>query len=381
MAKKSKTERKIQVPKKPKPPKAAWENWSATKLTTALECPLRCFFDHILEEQGYDNPLAASGKTLHELFRKFFSKTKKGKFFYPLLKNLLGAHKGLWWRAVAGKHGFGGFNEPVREMQWDYNRQEGFLFVEGQKILKKFRAKFHKLRMDGTEHWPEKRFKFKLNGLTFSGIVDRLDIGDEGVLITDYKRGRYSKEKLQKDIQMTIYYRAGQKCFSEPTNKPFLGLRIYNYLKGEEQIVPVRTEEDYSMIAYLASEASAYYKGVLLTGELPEEKIIPRFRRFLRDDIPTGDIIPRFPQADHCRFCGNKVRCDNWVRGIEFVDGVAKPRRTAREIFWEKQKEKREAWQPNQVCLSLTELPLVKQTTALLAAASEKKAEQLCLAE
>ena len=53
-----------------------WKRWSASKLGSALACPLRCFFQSMLKIESPSNAAAALGQGMHYMFERFYKPHK-----------------------------------------------------------------------------------------------------------------------------------------------------------------------------------------------------------------------------------------------------------------------------------------------------------------
>ncbi len=302
------------MPRRIQKAEAAWEKWSATKLSAAMACPLRGFYSHILRVPKPQNPLAALGQALHYMFQRFFTPHKTtGNYPYQEVEKFLGVWKGFWWRAIQGHHGFSSMSSDPMEVTWKDTDQQGKMFGSGWNILKNFFERFHEMRMDGTPRFNERRFTFKWHGMTLTGVIDRLDLTADGAVILDYKGAPHSRHDLETGLQLTIYQLAYQYYLRTKIgdNQPLSELQIYSYWQDDYQDAPLRADNDFGMLLYYMLEASEYFRAIL-TGQEVHREIITQFRFFSEDDILTGDITPRLPRGSHCRFCQFFDECRQW---------------------------------------------------------------------
>lgn len=356
----SKSVKKDKEPRLARPP---WEYWSPTKLGTALLCPFMSFHKDILREPAPKSPEAALGEFVHYALKRLFSKIKK--FPYEEQETFRRIIYKMWFGAVRKEHGFGSHRkEDAVPVLWQCRGQEVDLYKTAWEILKKCHQEFVVMRQDGVERWPERRFKFIWNGLTFSGIIDRLDLENDGPVIWDYKPELYDELMVRLGIlQMSAYQLAYEIYFREKVHLFFSrkkiegslklkGVRIYNYRNHEVQEIPLRKPDELGIIPYYLMEASSYFRGVL-TGIDPDGRVIPSFKFFNEGDFKTGDISPKLPRGGHCRYCECMSKCQEWQMG-------RLP--TAKQLFEEKHQKDLKAWQPTQERIPLEDLQLIRET-------------------
>ncbi len=294
-----------------------WLRWSATKLESALSCPLRCFFEQMLRIEAPLNAAAALGQAMHHMFEVFYKPHKSTKRYpYQSLDKFLGAWKGFYWQAVSGKHGFSGTHSPAQEVKWRDKNHPGETFGLAYNILKEFYERNHELRMDGKIRFTERRFSLKWDGITISGIIDRIDILKEGVIVLDYKPWSYPEYKIDSDIQMTVYQLAYEKYLKAKigNNLPLIALQIYGYRNNSIENIPLRNEKSFGLLLRYIIEASEYYRSILLAQEVRREKI-KEFRFFPEKDIERKDIFPKLPRGQHCNYCLHVQKCVQWETG------------------------------------------------------------------
>lgn len=372
----------------------------ASKLTAAIACPMRGFYEFILEKPAGTNPIAVFGQALHYLFKRFFTHHPSTKRFpYDDPKKLRGQWFIYWWSAVAASgaspaalqrwtdffrtceaagrkfhppqpHGFGSFSENPASVAWESDEQPDKLYLRGVGILTKFFNEFNSVRNDGTKRIVERRFSFSWHGLTLSGIIDRLDIEVDGVVLLDYKLDHYAPHLLETGIQLTIYQLAYEAYFRKklPGRPPLKAIRIYSYQSGKMQEAPLRTPKEFGMLLAMLLEASSYYQQVL-TGELPAPARHVIFRLFDPGDAARGDITPRLPRGDHCRYCLYFRECRAWENGEA---------PNARTLFQQKFAIQRALDTPRELPLPFDGVPAIERGSASYQAMlAERTIEQL----
>lgn len=391
--------------RKPRKPSDAWQRWSASKLSAAMACPLRCHYEYILELPAPTNPAAAFGTAAHYLFYRFFKRHPKTKKFpYETKESFLGAWWLFWWTAVEGSgvsetalktwtdwterqkqkakeegeaegeaegkkkgktfrkpkpHGFGMWSAPVQLVRWKDDADPLKYFRYGQKVLPIFFNVHDAVRRDGQRRWAEKPFTFSWGEGKFSGYIDRLDLEPDGAVIYDYKWGEYPEYLVVSGLQMTAYQRAYEEYLRPtlPGHPPLKAIRIYDYWTGTFQDVPIRKPKEIGLVSYYRAEAQAYYKGVL-TGERPSPFLFTKFPHFRWEDMAEGTTTPRLPRAEHCTYCQHVRAC------VEYVEGN---RPLARDAFRAKQAADEGAFHPEIIRLPFAETPIVRQAEAAYA--------------
>jgi len=321
-----------------------WLRWSPTKLESALRCPLGCFFDQMLKVEAPLNASAALGQAMHHMFEVFYKPHKStGNYPYQTLDKFLGAWKGFYWMAVKGKHGFSSTHEDPREVKWKDSEHQGKMFAYGIKILTMFFNSNAELRLDGTPRFLERRFQTKWNGITLSGIIDRIDLRKEGAIILDYKPWNYLDYKIESDIQMTTYQLAYEEYLKTKigNNLPLHALQIYSYWNDSVENIPIRTSEDFGLLLRYLVEASEYYRSILTSNPVRRE-IVDEFRFFSEMDIKNGDISPVLPRGLHCSYCQHSNKCRQWELGNH---------ESARKLFSDKHNQDKSNLQPDQIII------------------------------
>lgn len=367
-----------------------------------MTCPLRCFYEYILELPAPTNPEAAFGTALHYLFCNFFTlsraKLKPGQqrdFHYLTKAELLGAWWSFWWSAVEtsgatesgltrwldwcakkraeaqanGKrfhkpkpHGFGAWSEPVDAVCWRTDDDPDKYFRYGQKVLSQFFDLHDPIRRDGRRRWAERAFSFTWGNVVFSGQIDRLDLEPGGAVVVDYKPSRYPLHLKLSGLQLTAYQRAYEECIRpnlpQPQTTPLKAIRIYSYWSGQYEDIPLRTDEEVGRMGYYLAETEAYFRGVL-AGKAPDPFAFTSFVNFRWADLAAGTTTPRLPVGDHCTYCAFPQACAEYVRG---------DRPIARVAFHAKHDADVSRFTPDVQRLPFADSPIVRDTAAHVAA-------------
>lgn len=363
---------------------APWLKWNASQLTTATNCPRQAFYEYFLKLPRVTPPYTALGSALHEMFRKFFSYTSKKRLRFHCLDEptLLKIWQGWWWSALfsdrppkkgrARPHGFGGYDDPPEIVPWREDDVAGKMFGRGVNVLKRFFTRFDQVRHDGNSRLVERSFSFWWEGIFFTGRIDRLDLEPDGGVIYDYKSGLFSEPMRQTGVQPTFYQLAHEKFFrrSKTGHRPLKALRIYDYNGDQFQDLPLRDDHEFGLLLKLVQEGALYFDGVLNDRRVPAE-LQREFHLFNPNDILRGDITPRLPRADHCKYCPYVEQCRRWERG---------DLPTARELYRQKRQLVDDTKVTLQERIPFSDLPVVQRGRSGFAAFSAPKPDQTALA-
>lgn len=354
---------------------------NASLLAASVSCPLQAFFQYFLQWPSPHNPLSAHGTAIHEIFRKALKRhPRTGRYPYLTEEKLIGAWSHWWWGAVnppdpASKrksHGFGGFHESWQPIDWAHPDQPGHLYARGINHMKKFFAVFEELRQSNRVMIVERAFSFNEGGVKLSGRIDLLMVGPEGATLVDHKPYSFSEPMRLTGTQPTIYQLAYERTFRQQFEDriPLTGLKIYDYNNGVLQDLPLRDPYEFGMLRKVIQEWSRYYDGVL-TGRPLEPGMAEEFHLFNPGDIARGDITPRLPRGDHCKYCNFTTQCRQWERG-ELP--------TSRELWRQTRAEAHLRENPHQERLLFPAMPIVDQGQRDYTRLVTEKAKQLNLA-
>ncbi|MFC1598018.1 RecB family exonuclease, partial [Patescibacteria group bacterium] len=201
--------------------------FSFTQLTAYETCPWQYRFAHLLKVPVPGKPSFSFGKTIHSTLYEFFhhmqeqeemqqgglfEQAKSEEVIPPSLEDLLKIYESKW---IA---------------EWYYSKkQRDDYHKKGKDALKKF-YKLHE------KNWPkvlhlEKGFNLKLGEYTIKGAIDRVDQGDAGAEIIDYKTGDFPKTGKKDMKQLYIYGLALQEVFKLDAEK-----LSYYYIESNKKI-------------------------------------------------------------------------------------------------------------------------------------------------
>ena len=111
--------------------------------------------------------------------------------------------------------------------------QNFFLYKNGKDSIVRFFNRFinDQIRPLKSMILLEKKIEFEFGNYKFVGIIDRLDINDDQIIIYDYKtsKNRQSKKQLMNSFQFYIYFCAVNKAFN-PNMEKKIDISIYNLI-------------------------------------------------------------------------------------------------------------------------------------------------------
>lgn len=193
------------------------KRFSYTQLSTFERCPWQYRYAHILKIPKRGSHTQSFGQTLHKALEKFFKAAMERKMMSqsslfanprpqdagepPSLEELLKmfdeSWQDSWYRDEAEKNEY-------RQL--------------GRDILREF------YRMH-TGQWPEvvaaeKRFNIKMGEYSLNGSIDRIDRGEKGLRLIDYKSRKAPKSdrSIKKD-QLILYQIAVEEILKEPVEE------------------------------------------------------------------------------------------------------------------------------------------------------------------
>lgn len=127
---------------------------------------------------------------------------------------------------------------------WENELEERSAFSQGVEIIRRYYNDNDIARVNIVAL--ESSFQIKLGDHVVSGIIDRIDRTEDGYEIIDYKTARKmpSQEKVDNDIQLTIYLQAFLNRYPEERkNLDKIKVSLY-FVKHGAKLSSTRTEED-----------------------------------------------------------------------------------------------------------------------------------------
>ncbi len=179
-------------------------HFSFTQLATFEKCPLQYKFAHILRVPSRGKPFFSYGKTMHNALYEFLME-------------------------IDGKKGSFSALEAIYKRNWidewyDGKEEKETYYRQGLASLKNFWRDFSarrpKIARIGGAPALERDFNLKINGYAITGKIDRIDEGEKGVEIIDYKTGA-AKDRLRSEdkMQLMMYQIATKEVFDLDSEK------------------------------------------------------------------------------------------------------------------------------------------------------------------
>jgi putative RecB family exonuclease len=183
-------------------------------------CPLQYRFRYIEAKPGRRTPALGFGETLHEALRRFHAQPVP---VAPTLERLLGYLDEAWdSTAYRNEQEERAYRNHAQEVLIAYHRDNAATFRVPVAL--------------------EQRFQIDVDGVTVSGVIDRMDRHPDGSYeIIDYKTSRRlpPRKYVESDLQLSIYYLAAFQMWGILPNR----LTLYFLLPAQPMTV-TRTEED-----------------------------------------------------------------------------------------------------------------------------------------
>lgn len=204
--------------------------WSASRLKKYLLCPRQYRYAYVDMVPSVPTAPLVLGKTLHDVICSLHEwQMVEGEL--PSIEMVLEWFDGAWSDALANERPL--FREGAPDA--------GGCRTSGREMLRLYHAQ-------QAEAAPpllvELAFEIHFPDFILCGIVDRVDEGEGGLVVTDYKSGRkMTLEQMESDWQLGIYAYAVHRIFEEPVEAVQL-----RYLKDGSTQASVRGEEDFRQL-------------------------------------------------------------------------------------------------------------------------------------
>ncbi|BCM94129.1 hypothetical protein IAD21_06032 [Abditibacteriota bacterium] len=187
--------------------KATRVTWSATRLKTYLTCPRQFKYVYVDGIPAIPTAPLVFGGALHEALC-FGHEQQMISGQLPPTASLLARFDALWQDALETDEPFfraGGLTPP------QYVRT-------GHEILRAYAAAPDNATAPLAA---ELAFELEIGGYGFTGVVDRLDEGKDGLVIVDFKSGarKPTKADLEGDLQFTLYALAIEGMLGRPVER------------------------------------------------------------------------------------------------------------------------------------------------------------------
>lgn len=233
---------------------------SYSQITTFEACPLKYQFRYLFHLPQAPNASLSFGISVHNALRDFYAELKKhpehlDSDMQPLIDQFLDKN---WINA--------GYASRAIQLQEKEN---------ARKALHKYYKKNHDTA--SVTHAIEASFKFKLNGITISGRIDRIDKLTDGTYeIIDYKTGSADHYRVNTDMQLSLYALAAQKSLHIEVSKLSL-----HFVETGEILTTTRNEK----------QLAKCEESILETAE----------------EIKTGQFVPK--PGYQCGSCDFRLIC------------------------------------------------------------------------
>lgn len=204
--------------------------WSASRLKKYLLCPRQYRYAYVDLIPGIPTAPLVLGKTLHEVICSLHEwQMVEGQL--PGIEQVLAWFDCAWSDAL----------QQERPLFREGAPDAGACGVSGREMLRLYHG-----QQEGTAPplLVELAFEIRFPDFVLCGIVDRVDEGEGGLAVTDYKSGRkMNLEQIESDPQLTLYAYAVEKIFAEPVEQVQV-----RYLKDGSLQASGRCEDDFRQL-------------------------------------------------------------------------------------------------------------------------------------
>ncbi len=206
---------------------------SASSIETYKTCPLRFKLEREWRIPAEAPAAMQYGATMHQVLRAYYESVKAGS---PLKEEALVE---MFRVLLADAH----LSDPY---------QHGLYERQGTVQLQQFLAAGRRCPPPRVLH-TEERFEVKIAGTTVVGRIDRIDQGERGITITDYKTGKpKSQEDADESLQLSIYALAAKEKWGYQIDR----LAFYN-LAENTQMIAKRSDLELQQARYRIEEVAA----------------------------------------------------------------------------------------------------------------------------
>jgi RecB family exonuclease len=249
---------------------------SYSSISTYETCPAKYRFQYEERLPTAPSPALSFGDSLHRALHRFHARPVP---VAPSLPELLEMLEDVWVSE--------GYADPAEEETYREHAR--------QVLAQYHRENAHAYRIPAALEF---RFEIEVEGVTLSGVIDRMDrIPGGGYEIIDYKTNRRlpPRERIDRDLQLSIYHLAAREVWGiEPER-----LTLY-YLLPNQRMSTARTREDLDELR--------------------------RRIAIVAERIQAGRFEPR--QNPLCDWCEFQARCPLYRHAHERERGDSTPRMT-----------------------------------------------------
>lgn len=243
---------------------------SATRLNTYLQCPRQYRYRYVLELPVIPTTPLLFGSCIHETLR-FVQEHRVESGNLPLLSQALDVFNRLWQESVSRE-------QPLFKPGTSPKSYED---------MAKQMLAVH-LKVSRTSAVPlllEFPFEVTVGEHQLVGILDRVDEGEHGLVVVDYKSGarKPSAREVGADLQLTCYAFAVQQMFDLPVERVAV-----HHLRDGLDLMSNRAQSDYDWLCH---------------------EVIP----FVAESVEAERFAPK--PGYYCRWCDYKLTCQQ--EGVE----------------------------------------------------------------
>ena len=238
---------------------------SATRLKTYLTCPRQFRYAYVDEIPSVLTGPLAFGQVIHQTLDRM---------------HLLSLETGL---PLDTEYGLSEFNRLWREAL----ERDCPLFKDGETMIREYQELADTMLKGYVERHKDNtaplvvEFPFQLpwGEHMLEGIIDRIDEGDNGLIIVDYKTGKRkpTQRELASDLQLTVYAFAVEQVFGQPVERI-----VYYHLRDQTPLLTTRSQSDFGWLC---------------------DEVLP----FIIQAIEAGSFAPR--PGYWCRYCDYRELC------------------------------------------------------------------------
>ena len=197
--------------------------WSATRLKTLLLCPRQFKYQYVDLIPSVPTSPLVFGRVLHETLC-FLHERQMAEGRLPSIAEVLLHFDRLWSRALDEEHPFFRIGAPSPEAH----------MTIAHEVLRAFVSAQEKSRPPLVA---ELAFEVQAAGHTLCGIIDRVDEGESGLIIVDFKSGQRKPPlaEVERDLQLTLYAFAARQVLGQPVERV-----VYYHLRDGSELISIR---------------------------------------------------------------------------------------------------------------------------------------------
>jgi len=225
--------------------------WSATRLKTFLTCPRQFRYSYVDSVPSVPTSPLVFGRTLHEALR-FTHEHQMQTGHAPPIGEVLEQFDALWQSALTKEQPF--FRQGAPSPQQHQ--------TTGHEILRVYLNDSQNAVMPLAA---ELAFEVQAGDYKLAGIVDRVDEGESGLVIVDFKSGtrKPSQTDLDGELQFTLYAFALSRMMGQPIERV-----VHYHLRDGSRLETIPSDAHF---AWLLDEVLPY-----VAGAVAREEFAPR---------------------------------------------------------------------------------------------------------